>query len=200
MGMPVTVAALVYPAQLAIRVVASIRRRCRRATKRSWIRMVGGTNVDRQVAWPAARWSHRYAHSANDGQHTSIISSRGVLETVSRAREEAAVSQWMLEDRSPSSHGRDDNVLDLCHVARGGRGGLLRGAPALASVHVRRVPVPPVVRWGDRLERAVMVGRFMQELCASRNVHHHTRPGSRSLISCSSQTLPSGSLNEAYEP
>jgi hypothetical protein len=28
----------------------------------------------------------------------------------------------------------------------------------------------------------------------------HTRPGSRSLISCNSQTLPSGSRNEAYEP
>ena len=71
----------------------------------------------------------------------------------------------------PRGSRRHDNVLDLRHVATGGRGGLLRGAPALASVHVRRIPVPPVVRWGDRLERAVMLGRFMQELCKSRNVH-----------------------------
>ena len=117
-----------------------------------------------------------------------------------RVREEAAATQGMLEDPLAAvSRRRDDDVLDLRHVAPGGRGGLLRGAPALASVHVRRVPVPPVVRRGDRLERAVMLGRFMQELCESRNVHRHTRPGSRSLISCSSQPLPSGSLNEAYE-
>ena len=51
-----------------------------------------------------------------------------------------------------TSSRRDDDVLDVRHVAPSGRGGLLRGALALPSVHVRRVPVPPVVRWSDRLE------------------------------------------------
>src|SRR5437762_7201816 len=73
--------------------------------------------------------------------------------------------------RGRASSWRDDNVLDLRHVATSGGGGLLRSVPALASVHVRRVPVPPVVRWGDRLERTVMFGRFMQELCKRRDVH-----------------------------
>ena len=98
-----------------------------------------------------------------------------------------------------ASSRRDDNVLDVRHVATSRRGGLLRGAAAPASVHVGCVLVPPVVRRGDRFERTVMFGRFVQELCKRRNVHRHTRPGSRSVISCSSQTLPSGSLNEAYE-
>src|SRR3954454_5838115 len=73
--------------------------------------------------------------------------------------------------RSPGSSGRNDNLLHLRHVAPGGSGGLLRGAPALASVHIRRVPVPPVMWWGDRLERAVLFRRFVQELCESCNIH-----------------------------
>ncbi len=42
--------------------------------------------------------------------------------------------------------------------------------------------------------------RFVQELRQRRDVHGHMRPGSRSVISCSIHPLPSGSLNEAYEP
>src|SRR5207249_4095783 len=47
-----------------------------------------------------------------------------------------------------------DDVLDLRHVALGGRGGLLWRAPALASVYVRRVPIPPVMLGVRLLERA----------------------------------------------
>jgi delta 1-pyrroline-5-carboxylate dehydrogenase len=84
---------------------------------------------------------------------------------------------WIAETRpdrrvsNAVSSTRDDDVLDLRHVAPGGRGGLLRRGPALARVHVRRVPVPPVVRWGDRLERAVMLGRLVQEICQGGDVH-----------------------------
>ena len=50
-----------------------------------------------------------------------------------------------------------DDVLHVGHVAPGSRGGLVRGVPALARVHVRRIPVPPVVRRGDRLESMALV-------------------------------------------
>ena len=63
--------------------------------------------------------------------------------------------------RASSGH---DDVLDLCHVAPGVRSGILWGAPGLARAHVRRVPVPPVVRRGDRLEFAVMLGGLAQQL------------------------------------
>src|SRR3954467_7837840 len=59
---------------------------------------------------------------------------------------------------------RYDHVLDLRHVAVCCRGCLVRAAPALASVHVRRVPVPPVVRGGSLLEGVVTLGRLMQQL------------------------------------
>ena len=54
-------------------------------------------------------------------------------------------------------------MLDLRHVTRSGCRGLHRSASAFASVYVGRVPVPPIVRRGDRLERAVTVGRLVQE-------------------------------------
>ena len=41
------------------------------------------------------------------------------------------------------------------HVAPGGGGCFVRGPPVLAGVHVRRIPVRPVVRWRGRLEHAV---------------------------------------------
>src|SRR5881397_2748992 len=80
--------------------------------------------------------------------------------------------------------GLRDDVLDVRHVAPGGGGGLRRAAPALASVQVGRVPVPPVVWRGDRLERAVTFGGLVQQSGASGNVHPHTRPGSRCVTSC----------------
>lgn len=77
----------------------------------------------------------------------------------------------------PGSCWWHDDVLDLRHVAPGGGGSLVRGASALAGVDVRRVPVPPVVRWGDRFERAVMLGGLVQELCSRRDVHRsHPAP------------------------
>src|ERR1700751_5447911 len=92
------------------------------------------------------------------------------------------------------------DVLHVGHVPPRRRGGLVRGVPALARVHVRRIPVPPAVRGGDRLERAVTHRRFMKQLRQGSDVHRqssHSRPGSRVLISWSSQALPSGSLNDA---
>ena len=70
----------------------------------------------------------------------------------------ALVRRLQVQRRIRGSGGRHEDVLDIRHVAPGGRGGLLRGAPALASVHVCRVPVPPVVGWGDCLVRAVTLG------------------------------------------
>src|SRR5438034_3348355 len=63
-----------------------------------------------------------------------------------------------------------NNVLDLRHVAPGGLGGLVPGGPALAGVQVRRVPIPPVVRRGGRLEDAVTLGGLVQQLRQSRDV------------------------------
>ncbi len=69
-------------------------------------------------------------------------------------------------------------MLDVGHVSPRRCGGFFGGATALASVYVRRVPIPPVVPRGDRLERAMMLGSLMQELCESRNVDgSHPGPG-----------------------
>src|SRR3954470_22359969 len=62
-------------------------------------------------------------------------------------------------------------VLDLLHVAAGGGRGIVLGAAALARDHVGGVPVPPVMRRGDRLERAVAVGRLVQEVGESLDLH-----------------------------
>src|SRR4051812_34437543 len=99
--------------------------------------------------------------------------------------------------RGTGLRGAHDYVLDLRHVAPGGCGSILRAAATLASVEIGRVPVPPIVRRGRLLERVVMLGRFVQELGEPGDVHRHTRPGSRSVISCSCQVLPSGSAKDA---
>ena len=65
----------------------------------------------------------------------------------------------------------DDDVLDLRHVAIGGRGRFVRRASA-PGVHVRGVPVPPVMRRGDRLELAVAHGGLEQELGQLPGVPH----------------------------
>src|SRR5262249_629321 len=49
-------------------------------------------------------------------------------------------------------------------------GSLFLGVSALAGVHVRGIPVPPVMRRGHRLKRAVMLGRLVQELSQAGNV------------------------------
>src|SRR5207302_8384330 len=67
------------------------------------------------------------------------------------------------------------------HVPSGGRGCLVGRVPTLPGVHVCRVPVPPVVRWGDRLEGAVMVGGLVQKLGQSGDVHGHVRLASGSV-------------------
>ena len=77
-------------------------------------------------------------------------------------------------------------MLDLRHVASGGLRGLVRRDPALARVHVRRVPVPPVVRLGDRLERAVPDRVSCRSSASAAESPGPTRPGSRCLISCNS--------------
>jgi hypothetical protein len=78
---------------------------------------------------------------------------------------------WRAAASPSATAGSHDDVLDLRHVAVGGGGRLLRGAPLLASVHVRGVPVPPVVRRGDRLERAVVDRGLVQELGQGRYIH-----------------------------
>src|SRR5947208_17121086 len=57
------------------------------------------------------------------------------------------------------------------HVALGGRGGLLWRAPALASVHVRRVPIPPVMLGMRPLVLAVMLLRLVEEIGHGCDVH-----------------------------
>src|SRR3954464_3625676 len=69
------------------------------------------------------------------------------------------------------SGGSGAEVLDLRHVAPGGRGRLLRSAPALPSVHVGRVPVPPIVWRGCLFERVVMLGRLVQQIGQGGDVH-----------------------------
>src|ERR687891_2943582 len=73
--------------------------------------------------------------------------------------------------RGCSRRGRRDHALDLRHVAAGGGGSLIRAASALPGVHVRGVPVPPVVLWGDLLVRVVPLGRFVQQVCQRGDVH-----------------------------
>ena len=93
-------------------------------------------------------------------------------------------------------------MKDLLHVAVGDGAGLLRATAVLTRAQVGRVPVPPVVLGVRLLEVAVVLFRLVEELCKGCNVRgscSFQRPGRRSLISCSSQPLPSGSLNEAYE-
>ena len=86
---------------------------------------------------------------------------------------------------------------------------LLEEAEKIARDDVGGVPARPVVLGGVRLILAVMLLCLSQELCQSRDVHLLSppsrsfrgcqRPGSRSVISWSSQPLPSWSLNEANE-
>jgi hypothetical protein len=64
-----------------------------------------------------------------------------------------------------------DDVLDLRHVAFGVRGGLLWRAPALASVHVRRVPIPPAMLGMRLLVLAVMLLRLVEEIGHGCDVH-----------------------------
>ena len=79
--------------------------------------------------------------------------------------------------------------------------GCLVGSPAaLARDDVGGVPPRPVVLRSGRLVRAVVLLCLSQKLRQRRDVQAASpRPGSRVLISWSSQPLPSGSLNEAHE-
>src|SRR3954470_4474976 len=75
---------------------------------------------------------------------------------------------------SPGEHGsgrRHDDVLDLGHVAVGGRRGVVGGTSALPGVQVRRVPVPPVVRRGGPLVLIVALGRLVQQIGQRGDVH-----------------------------
>ena len=93
----------------------------------------------------------------------------------------------------------------LVHVAVGCFSCLLRAAAFLTRAQVGRVPVPPVVLGVRLLVAVVVLRRLAEELCKGRDVHgyarvdFHSRPGSRDLISWSSQPFPSGSSNEATE-
>jgi hypothetical protein len=72
-------------------------------------------------------------------------------------------------DFGHGSSGR--NMMDLPHVIVGGVGGLRRTAAVLTRIHVRRIPVPPVM-FGVRLLVLVVVLRCLsEELCKGRDVH-----------------------------
>ena len=78
---------------------------------------------------------------------------------------------WAGSPGGHGSRGRHDDVLDLRHVAVGGRRGLAGAASALPGVHVGRVPVPPVVRRGDPLVPVVTFSRLVQQRSESRDGH-----------------------------
>src|SRR5437868_10203604 len=90
----------------------------------------------------------------------------GIQELDSRVRVIASEGFPSVLHRLPS-----DDVLDLRHVALGGRGGLLWRAPALASVHVRRVPIPPVMLGMRLLVLAVMLLRLVEEIGHGCDIH-----------------------------
>ncbi len=92
-----------------------------------------------------------------------VAAARGLLSRFPRL-DECGLPDTIVHGDFHSGNWRSDDGLDLCHVAPGGRGGLVRVAPGFARDHVRRVPVPPVVRRGDGLERAVMQGRLVQQI------------------------------------
>jgi hypothetical protein len=73
------------------------------------------------------------------------------------------------------SPGPDYDVLDRGHVAAGGRRGLVGRAADLPRAYVRRVPVPPVMRRGDRLEYAMVVGCLVQQLSQGLDLGHLRR-------------------------
>src|SRR5438094_653602 len=94
---------------------------------------------------------------------------------------------------------RDDDVADFLHVAPGDAGRLVGRAAVLTRVHVRRVPVTPVVLRCSLLVRIVVLGGLVQQVGQFGDLHVRHRPGSRVWISWSIQPLPSGSLSEANE-
>src|SRR5215469_14437197 len=57
----------------------------------------------------------------------------------------------------------DHDVLYVRHIPTGSCGGRVRVATTLASIHVRRIPVPPVMRGRHFLECAVMFCRFAKQ-------------------------------------
>src|SRR5215510_11757221 len=83
------------------------------------------------------------------------------------------------------SAGFDGDARDLGHVAAGGGRGAVLGIAALADVHVRGVPVPPVVGRGDGLEGGVVLGCLVQDVGGSGDAHAHTLPASRRSMACS---------------
>ena len=71
------------------------------------------------------------------------------------------------------------NASDLRHVDPGGVRCLLRSAAMLARVHVRGVPIPPVVGRVSLLVVVMVVGCLMQKLCQSGNVYDAPPSSSR---------------------
>ena len=97
-------------------------------------------------------------------------------------------------------------MKNLVHVTVSDSRCILRAAPVLTRVQVGRVPIPPVM-FGVRLlvtsPWCFSVSRrssaSVETSVARPRGDFHSRPGSRVVISWSSQPFPSGSLNEANE-
>src|SRR4051794_5659109 len=88
-----------------------------------------------------------------------------VVLTVARAGTPAGAGGGLHATANTGSGGAHDDVLYLRHVTVGGGGRLIRAASASAGVHVRRVPVPPVVLRGGFLEAVVPLRRLVQQIC-----------------------------------
>ena len=61
--------------------------------------------------------------------HIGLVNAAWAISEAERRQRTSAISCAAMSDSRGRSRGRDDNVLDLRHVAPGGGGGLLRAAP-----------------------------------------------------------------------
>ena len=140
--------------------------------------------------------------AAGEHQHQRIAS----LQLRERAVLAAVVGKLVVgkdgagNDVGPHAASMPAQVAGAFDVERGILGRLLGSPPALARDDVGGVPLRPVVLRSGRFVLAMALLCLAQKLGQRRDVQLLSpRPGSRVLISWSSQPLPSGSLNEAQE-
>jgi hypothetical protein len=118
-------------------------RRGRRASPTAVTRMIPSSSV---AGWDAQSLPKvPVRHSAHGPRGPVQLRPLRHFQSSRTAEPETPGDSGVPGSASSRSSGRDDDVLDLRHVPAGGRRCLLRAAAALAAVHVRRVPVPPIV-------------------------------------------------------